>query len=107
MDLHSDLLDSLRRDLDEELMAQLELLLQKPLPPLDPMRRNAAFKETLARLEERYLKELKAEEELIFAESPPELEENSHQKVLDINQRIKDNHSARQSAKTRLSAVRR
>jgi len=100
-------LEALRRDLDEELVAQLDFLLQKSLPPLDPTKRNAAFQQTLGRLEERYLKELKAEEGLIFAESPPQLEENSHQQVLDINQRIRENHSARQSGFDRLSAVRR
>ena len=100
-------MEALRRDLDEELVAQLDFLLQKSLPPLDPTKRNAAFQQTLGRLEERYLKELKAEEGLIFAESPPQLEENSHQQVLDINQRIRENHSARQSGFDRLSAVRR
>ena len=97
----------LREVLDDELVAQLDFLLRKSLPPVDPTRRNAAFKETLGRLEERYLKELKAEEELIFSESPPELENDPHQQVLDINQRIKENHSAQQSGTNRLSAARR
>lgn len=107
LDPESHSLDTLRQSLDEEVVEHLDFLLQKSLPPLEPARRNAAFRETLARLEERHLKDLKAEEELIFAESPPELEEDSHQNVLDINQRIKENHSARQSANARLSAARR
>ena len=104
LDSESGTLDTLRLNLDDEVAERFEFLVQKSLPSLEPTKRNAAFKETVARLEERHLKGLKAEEKLIFTESPPDLGEDSHQQVLDVNQRIKENHNARQSADPRVSA---
>jgi DNA primase len=90
-------LAKLRAVLDEELAEHLEGLVQKALPPLDRSHRVAAFQDAVRRLEERYLRELKAEEQIKFTEAPPDLLEESHQEVLDVNQRLKRNQDMRGS----------
>ena len=100
-------LDRLRLSLEEEVAEHLEFLLLKPLPALDRTTRTRAFKDTAVRLEERHLKELKVEEGLRFSESPPELSEESHQSVLDINQRIKENQNAKRPVDPRAASTRR
>lgn len=94
LDPDSEALDKMRWDLDEELSQHLEALIEKPMPPLDIVRRKAAFKEAAARLEERRLKELKSEEELRFSDSEAVIDED-HQDVLEVNRKIKENQSAR------------
>ena len=80
---------------DEELTARLEALLNKSMPPLEPYRRLAAFRDVVGRLESRYLVDLKAEEEIRFSESPTDIMEEPHLDVLEVNQRIRMNHSTR------------
>jgi len=80
---------------DEELAARLDALLNKNMPPLEPYRRLAAFRDVVGRLESRYLVELKAEEEIRFSESPTDIMEDPHLDVLDVNYRIKMNQSMR------------
>ena len=87
----------LRECIDEELAGHLEALLQKALPPLDKSRRLPAFQDVVHRLEERYLRELKTEEGIRFAETPPDLAAVSNQDVLEVNQRLKSNQSKRSS----------
>jgi DNA primase len=88
-------LASLRACIDEELAGQLETLVQKSLPPLDQYRRLHAVQDAVHRLEERYLRELKTEEGIRFAETPPDLAAASNQGVLEVNQRLKSNQSKR------------
>ena len=83
--------------LDEELAEHLETLVQKVLPPLDRSHRVAAFQDAVHRLEERYLRDLKVEEQIKFTEVPPDLVEESHQEVLEVNQRLKRNQDMRGS----------
>ena len=82
---------------EEELTSRLDALLKKEMPPLDPLRRQAAFRDVVIRLESRYLVELKAEEEIRFSESSTDIMEDSHLDVLEINQRIKMNQNLRNS----------
>ena len=70
-------------------------MLNKELPPLEHHRRAAALQNTAHRLEERYLRELKAEEGMKFSEETADLLEEPHQEILDLNQRIKTNENAR------------
>ena len=100
------MLERLRLALEEEVAGQLEFLIQKPLPALDGPTRTRAFNESVSRLEERHLKEMKVEEGLRFSEAPPELLEESHQNVLDINQRIKENQSAKRAVDPRVAGTR-
>ena len=99
-------LERLRMTLEEEVAGQLEFLIQKPLPALDGPTRTRAFNESVSRLEERHLKEMKVEEGLRFSEAPPELLEESHQNVLDVNQRIKENQSGKRAVDPRVAGTR-
>lgn len=88
---------SLRGLVDEELAQPLEALLQKSLPPLDSQHRADAMRDSVRLLETRFLREVKAEEEIRFSEAPPDLDEDPPLEVLEVNQRIKQNQSKRNS----------
>jgi hypothetical protein len=91
-------LASLQGKIDPELGEQLEALLNKPLPPLEGQRRRWALHQVAHQLEDRYLRGLKTEESLRFGDSPDtttDLPDDARQKILDLNQRIKMNHSRR------------
>ena len=93
--------------MNEEFAGHLEAILEKQMPPLDLANRRQAFSDTVRRLEERHLKDMKTEEGLRFSEDPPDLVDDSHEDVLQINQRIRENQSARYSTATNISAGRR
>ena len=57
----------------------------------------------MRRLEERYLRDLKAEEQLKFSEVPPEALEGAYEETLTINKRLRDNESKRNSSVNKLS----
>ena len=76
---------------------QVAALRQKSLPPLDLVKRRKAIADVVARLEERSLKRQKAEEQIRFAESPPNLDEEDYQNIVALNQKIKDNESLRRN----------
>jgi len=83
--------------IDEELAGHLDSLINKTLPPLEERLRTGAFRDAVHRLEERYLKELKTEEEMRFTEVLPDLQEESHESILQVNQRLRTNQSKRSS----------
>ena len=85
----------LKETIDDELSEHLESLVEMSLPPLDSPRRPAAFQDTVGRLEERHLKELKTEEGMRFAEAPPDLLEQDYPEVLELNRRIKEREGMR------------
>ena len=82
-------------DLEPEILRQWETVRAKSLPPLDPSKRREALADVISRLEERDLRSLKAEEEIRFAESPPDLDDAEHKNILSLNQRIKKNEDLR------------
>ena len=88
-------LESLSDTIDGDLGEHLETLSQRVFPPLERNPRVLAFQDAVRRLEERYLRELKAEEELKFSEAPPDPIAEDHERVLDVNERIKRNQSMR------------
>ena len=88
-------ISTVRRDGDDEVGGHLNGLLEKPEIPLDINGRTTAFLEVASRLEERNLRELKTEEVIRFAESPPDLEDGEHQDILRLNQQIKKNEGLR------------
>ena len=90
-------LTDLETEIDGELAEHLAVLANKALPPLEERHRRGAFQDTVRRLEERYLRELKAEEEIRFAETPPDLQEESHPTILQVNQRLRSTQSKRSS----------
>jgi len=83
--------------IDGELTGHLDSLINKELPPLEERLRTGAFQDAVHRLEERYLKELKTEEEMRFTEVLPDLREESHESILQVNQRLRTNQSKRSS----------
>ncbi|NQW22190.1 MAG: DNA primase [SAR202 cluster bacterium] len=88
-------IELLRTDDGGELTGHLNMLLEKQQIPLDVSVRMAALLEVVSRLEERNLRELKAEEGIRFTESPPDLEDGEHDDILQLNQRIKNNEGLR------------
>lgn len=102
VDIHKHLQDLI----DDEVSGHLMDLLNKHMPPLDPVKRGKAFSDTVGRLEERYLKDLKAEEELKFSQEPPDLDAEPHDNVLEINQRIRETQSTRYTTTPNVSAGR-
>ncbi len=90
-----EILAAVRRDGDDEVTGQLNLLSEKPLIPLDTNSRAASLLEVASRLEERNLRNLKSEEVIRFAESPPDLEDGEHDDILRLNQQIKKNEGLR------------
>jgi hypothetical protein len=86
----------LRQTVDQELAPHLEYLLGKSLPLMELPHQQAAVWDSVSRLEERYLRELKAEEALRFSEAPLDgLPEEQFEETLEINQRFKKNELVR------------
>ena len=77
------------------ILEQIGVLQAKALPELDSSKRRVAIRDVIARLEDRDLRSLKAEEELRFADSPPDLEEMEGHPVLELNERIRKNEDLR------------
>jgi len=86
----------LQQTVDQELAPHLEYLLGKALPTVELHHQRAALRDSVSRLEERYLRELKAEEALRFSEAPLDgLLEGEFEETLEINQRFKKNELVR------------
>jgi hypothetical protein len=79
----------LEESLDEELKGHLAYLLAKELPPSDLVHVRTAWRDCVRRLEERYLRELKREEELRLSEAPSEELEGQEQEILTLNERFR------------------
>ena len=95
---------SVRRDVDDELAGHLSALLEKPVIPLDINSRATSLFEAVSLLEERHLRDLKSEEVIRFAESPPDLEDGEHQDILQLNQQIKKNEGLRKGQVQEISS---
>ena len=78
-----------------ELWEHTDALAAKQLPPMEPWARVDEFHQVIARMEERYLKELKLAEEVRFSESQAEIPDDAFQETLMLNRRIKANQDAR------------
>ena len=83
--------------LDGQLADRLVQLLQEALPPADRKQRAAEWEACLRRLEERKLRELKAQEEAAFAENAdgdvptdPEYVQSVNRQALEINERLRN-----------------
>ena len=83
--------------LDQELSEHLRELVSKALPVMNPRGQLGALRDVIRRMEERHLRELKAEEEIRFTESPLDLQEEVHQGILEVNERLRQNHTKRSS----------
>ncbi|MDE2765877.1 MAG: toprim domain-containing protein, partial [Chloroflexota bacterium] len=85
-------IDEVRARLDSQSAEHLDRLLETDLPPMDFKQRSADFDVCVRRLEERALRQRKADEQLVFAETaaagtpaPPEMEEQA----LAVNERLR------------------
>lgn len=86
----------LQQTVEEELAPHLAYLFGKELPPLEQRGGTLDVNETIRRLEERYLRDLKAEEAMRFSETGFEvLLEDADAQILEVNCRIKRNEIAR------------
>ena len=96
----------LQQTVEEELAPHLEYLFGKALPPLEPRWGAIEMNETIHRLEERYLRELKVEEAMRFSDTETDGSETEglidesdermpENQILEINHRIKKNEVAR------------
>ena len=91
---------------EEQILKQIGDLQRKALPPLDPNKRRTAMRDVISRLENRDLRGLKAEEELRFADSPPDLDELAELPdlpLLELNERIKKNEDLRRGLTAKIS----
>jgi DNA primase len=88
-------LAAVRRDGDDEVTAQLNALLEKPMIPSGATGRTKSLAEVVSRLEERNLKNLKEEEVKRFADSPPDVEDGEQDDILLLNEQIKKNEGLR------------
>ncbi len=83
-------MEELRDELEDNLQPQLDRLLMLPLPPLDLHQREQAIKDCCDRLEERNLRNMKAEESLLLEQGEhPEARERLEQRVVDTNERLR------------------
>ena len=82
-------LDILRETLDPDLQEHLERLLAKELPPSDRKQRETALRDSVRRLEERHLRDLKREEGLRLSQASAEQVEEQEQDILRLNERLK------------------
>lgn len=96
-------LAAVRRDGNDEVSGQLTMLFEKTLIQSDVSRRNADILETVSRLEERSLRTLKTEEARRFAETPPDLESEDNEGVLQLNEQIKKNEGLRRGQAQEIS----
>ena len=97
-------IDVLVQSVDEELQERVNALLSLALPPMDTRQREQAIRECVYRLEERRLRELKAEEALLLThatqsalEEPEEQGELAvvEQRAMDTNERLRRLFNAR------------
>ena len=82
-------LEALRGRLDEDLEGHLEYLLDKTLPTSERRQLETALQDCVRRLEERYLRELKGEEELRLSQASFEEFEQQGEEILQLNERLK------------------
>jgi DNA primase len=90
-------LEALSVSIDTDLTEHLDALVLRKLPPQEPIARAMAFQDTVRRLEGRYLRDLKSEEELRFTEAPPDSIAEDHKQVLSVNERIRRNQVIRKT----------
>jgi DNA primase len=88
--LNCSTIEGLRKDIEDDLQPQLDRLLTLSFPPLDLHQREQAVKDCSNRLEERSLRNMKAEESLLLdQDEQPEARETLEQRVVDTNERLR------------------
>jgi DNA primase len=96
-------MDAVYRLLDAQTTQLLERLSARVLPPADRLQRSADFEACKRRLEERHLRDLKAQEEAVLTQAagsaPDDLPylDSVHQQSTEINERLKELFSGKGS----------
>ena len=81
-------IEELYHTADEEIREQVEAMLSAPFPPTDIHQREEAVRQCLYRMEERNLRELKAEEALLLSQEGVGVDA-LEQRVVDTNERLR------------------
>ena len=68
----------------------VEALRQKAMPQMDFLKRQRAITDVVGRLQKRSLRRLKSEEQIRFAESPPDLDVDDLQDIVAVNQQMRE-----------------
>ncbi len=97
------ILAEIRREEGDEVSSHLDMLVEKPMIASDANIRSTEIVKVASRLEERNLKNQKAEEVKIFTDSPPDVEDGENCYVLEINERIKNNEGLRRGPTQKIS----
>ena len=97
------ILAEIRREEGDEVSSHLDMLVEKPMIASDANIRSTEIVKVASRLEERNLKNRKAEEVKIFTDSPPDVEDGENGYVLEINERIKNNEGLRRGPTQKIS----
>ena len=74
----------------EGVVEHLEALRVKSVPQMDPLKRRRAIADVVSQLEKRSLRRMKAEEQIRFSESPPDLDEEDLRETVAVNQRMRE-----------------
>ena len=84
-----DVVEDALSDAPPGIREQVESLRRKALPQMDIVKRRQAMGDVVAQLEKRSLRRLKAEEQIRFDESPPDLSTDDLQDTVEVNRRMK------------------
>ena len=103
-------IEELYKIADEELKERIEIILAAPFPPTNINQREEAVRQCVHRMEERYLKEMKAEEALILTQNEPAIPDQGtpdlnvdvfEQRMVDTNERLRHLFDANTQTKNR------
>ena len=83
-------LEELQEELYEELTEYIKYILNRSQPDLDRKQQEMALGDCVLRLEERHLRELKVEEEMRLAQATEEVLDQEQERILQLNQRLRE-----------------
>lgn len=89
------LAEHIKQNITPELLEQVNHLADKKLPPIEPWVRPDELRQVIARMEERYLRELKLAEQARFSEDLSEVPDETALEPVILNRRFKANQEQR------------
>ena len=89
------LAEQVKRNIMPELQEQVDRLATKEMPPIEPWLRPDELRQVIARMEERYLRELKLAEQVRFSEDLSEVPDEKALEPVILNRRFKANQENR------------
>ena len=88
------------QEASEGIREHLQAILQKPLLPMDMLKRRRAFGDVVARLEERSIRQQKRDEQDRFADDSQFLSDEDNHAAAALNERLKRNERMRPSVRS-------